>query len=110
MLRFRIQGVQERCGILGLGGRGQGLELRGWGLGCRVHGSKHAFLPPIVFRGVGLEVKSGGAAPSPSPHGVGGAESRVGDEELRDYSQVDILGSRFKIVNFGAKKSPGSPN
>ena len=29
---------------------------------------------------------------------------------LTDYSQVDMLDMRYKSVNFGARKSPGSPN
>ena len=29
---------------------------------------------------------------------------------LSDYSQVDRLGLRYKLVNFGAEMSPGSPN
>ena len=27
-------------------------------------------------------------------------------KRLTDYSQVDMLGPRFKVVNFGAEKSP----
>ena len=27
-----------------------------------------------------------------------------------EYSQVDMLGLRYKPVDFGAEKSPGSPN
>ena len=30
--------------------------------------------------------------------------------KLTDYSQVDMLGSRCRSVNFGAEKSPRSPN
>ena len=30
--------------------------------------------------------------------------------ELTGYSQVDMLSLRYKPVNFGAEKSPGSPN
>jgi hypothetical protein len=29
---------------------------------------------------------------------------------LADYCQVDMLGVRYQSVNFGAGKSPGSPN
>jgi len=29
---------------------------------------------------------------------------------LTDYSQVDMLGLRYKLVNFGADKSPGQLN
>jgi hypothetical protein len=32
------------------------------------------------------------------------------DREVAGYSKVDMLGVRYKFVNFGAGKSPGSPN
>ena len=148
----------------GVWGRGQGLELRGWGFGFRVHGSEVRF--PSLHRVQGLGVRGKvleswrchracrilsekGIKPQLSvnegcftachllvilkdlfyelqcqkgfnlisfAHKISvtscglGAGIRVGDEGLRDYSQVDILGSRYNPVNFGAETSPGSPN
>ena len=53
-------------------------------------------LPPVVFACPGLTV----TVRRPSSVSSG----------FTDYSQVDILGSRCKSVNFGAGKSPGQPN
>jgi hypothetical protein len=57
-----------------------------------------------------LQSKKNFTCPNPEPYTPNPAQHGEGRWQRADYPQVAIPGSWYKFVNFGAKKSPGSPS